>query len=133
MLELTLRDYGPQVYTQVRQVELVRLDDLASATLLPALIATAALIALTAGVRERRFWLVVAAFVLLVAAFLTSVTVNLPINSDQLDWSVQAPPPDWDGERDRWQVAHVVRTTAAVLAFGCLAAAALLGPPRARR
>jgi hypothetical protein len=52
---------------------------------------------------------------------------SLPINSLQLTWDVQAPPPDWADPRDRWQIAHVGRTGAALLAFAFafLSAAAL--------
>lgn len=128
VLELTLRTYDAHVYTQVRQVELVGLDDLASATLIPALVATTVLAALMAKARGRGFWLAVSAVALLVTAFVTSLLVNLPINSDQLGWSVQNPPADWASVRDNWQIAHVIRTTAATLAFGFLSAAAIVTP-----
>lgn len=123
ILELSLRDYDGSVYTQVRQVELDRLDTLASVTLIPALITTAILIALTVRGRGRAFWLTLTALVLLASVFVTTLIVNLPINGDQVGWSVTAPPADWAGIRDRWQIAHAVRTVAAVLAFASLGAA----------
>jgi hypothetical protein len=57
--------------------------------------------------------------------FATSQVVSIPINHDQLNWAVQAPPPNWARVRDRWQIAHLVRTVAAVLAFGLLTAATI--------
>jgi uncharacterized membrane protein len=125
VLEATLRGVGASVYTQVRGVELVHLDDLATATLVPALVATAVLAVLAVRRGGRSRWLVVTALVLLLLVFATSILVNLPINHDQLGWSVQAPPADWARVRDRWQVAHLVRTAAALLAFGCLGLAAV--------
>src|SRR3954471_4024932 len=125
VFELSLRRFGGSVYTQVRQVELLRLDDLASATLLPALLTTAVLVATALKTRGRTFWLTSTAFALLLTVLVTTLVVNLPVNSDQLDWDVQAPPADWASVRDRWQIAHAVRTVAAVLAFGLLNAAAL--------
>ncbi|RKE18566.1 anthrone oxygenase family protein [Streptomyces sp. TLI_171] len=129
VLELSLRQFDASVYTQVRQVELRRLDDLASATLLPALVATVALAvtAFRAGARGRAFRFPAAALVLLLLVLVTTVVVNLPVNADQLHWSVQAPPADWAAARDRWQLAHAVRTAAAVLAFGLLGAAPAAG------
>jgi uncharacterized membrane protein len=124
VLESTLRGSGAAVYTQVRQVELAHLDDLASATLIPTLVATALLVAFGARTRGPAFWLTLAALALLVTVFATSLAVNLPINADQASWNPQAPPADWARVRDRWQVAHAVRTAAAVLAFGCLSVAA---------
>lgn len=125
VIELTLRDFGAAVYTQVRQVELVHLDDLASATLIPTLLAVVVLVVSTARQRDRSFWLSLTALALLATVFATSLAVNLPINHDQHAWSVQAPPVDWASVRDRWQTAHAVRTGAALLAFGCLSAAAI--------
>jgi len=124
-LESSLRHYDRFVYAQVRQVELDRLDTLASITLIPALITMAILVALTVRTRERAFWLTLTALILLVTVLATTLIVNLPINADQIEWSVHAPPADWASSRDRWQIAHVVRTCAAVLAFGFLGTAAM--------
>ncbi|MGK5533004.1 anthrone oxygenase family protein [Streptomyces sp. URMC 129] len=121
VLETSLRDYDRTVYAQVRQVELDALDILATATLVPALLATAFLLFAVFRAKGPALWLPLAAFVLLLIVFVVSLTVNVPINGDQADWDVQAPPSDWADVRDRWQAAHVVRTVSAVLAFGLLA------------
>jgi hypothetical protein len=125
VLEASLRSYDADVYTQVRLVELDHLDTLASVTLLPAVLTTALLV--WAGFRRRgtAWGLTVVALVLLLVAVVVSLTVNLPINADQADWHVAAPPADWADVRDRWQIAHLARTVAAVVAFGLLSAAAL--------
>ena len=130
VLENSLRAYGGSVYTQVRKVELDSLDTLASVTLIPALLSTlvVALLAIRARGNDRS--LLFAACTLLVVVFVTTLAINLPINGDQADWSVQAPPPDWADVRDRWQLAHMVRTVAAILAFCSLTVAALVGRDR---
>ncbi len=117
VLENSLRGFDAAVYTQTRLVELDSLDKLASATLIPAMITTV-LLAIRARGNDRRVVLV--AIALLVVVFATTFAINLPINSDQSAWSVQNPPSDWADVRDRWQVAHAIRTAAAVLAFGLL-------------
>jgi hypothetical protein len=131
VLEKSLRGYDAAVYTQVRQVELDSLDTLASVTLIPALICTAIVGVLTIRARGNDRWLVLAALALLALVFVTSLTVNLPINSDQAGWSVQTPPADWASIRDRWQFAHVIRTVAALLAF-CSLTAATISPTAVR-
>jgi hypothetical protein len=68
------------------------------------------------------------ALVLLLLALLVSLAVNGPVNVEQLSWNVQAPPANWARIRDRWQIAHAVRTVAIVLALGYLSAA-ILGRP----
>jgi uncharacterized membrane protein len=117
VFENSLRGFDASVYTQTRLVELDSLDKLASATLIPAMITTV-LLAIRARGNDRRVVLVAVA--LLVVVFATTFAINLPINSDQAAWSVQNPPSDWASVRDRWQIAHTIRTVAAVLAFGLL-------------
>jgi Domain of unknown function (DUF1772) len=125
VIELAVRRFDASVYTQVRHVELAGLDVLASATLLPALAATALLIVADRK-RRRTFWLTLTALFLLLFAFVISLLINVPINTEQLAWTVQTPPAHWVTARDRWQLSHVARTGAAILALGCLAAAALI-------
>ncbi|WP_405933606.1 anthrone oxygenase family protein [Streptomyces sp. NBC_00827] len=127
VLENSLRDYDGKVYTQVRQVELDSLDTLASATLIPTIIATAILVigALKAKTKDRDLWIPLAALALLLLILILTVIVNLPINADQKDWTVTAPPSDWADVRDTWQTSHAVRTLAALLAFGLLAYSAI--------
>lgn len=124
VLENSLRGFDASVYTQVRLVELDSLDKLASVTLIPAIITTVVL-AIRARGNDRRVVLV--AIALLVVVFATTFAINLPINGDQASWSVQSPPADWADVRDRWQVAHLIRTLAALLAFGTLIGAAVRG------
>ena len=118
VLELSLRDFSGTTYAQVREVELVGLDRLATMTLVPALAAT--LWVVVASRRQPGMSRSLLPLLLLIAVFVLSLTVNLPINADQLDWNVDAPPADWADDRDRWQIAHAVRTVAAVLAFALL-------------
>jgi uncharacterized membrane protein len=128
VLENSLRSFDGADYTQVRQAELDGLDRLAAATLIPAMIATVVLVFLGFRTRSRTRWLALAALALMVTIFVVTLTINLPINSDQLDWSTDAPPADWADVRDTWQIAHAIRTVAAVVAFGLLATAAAIWP-----
>jgi hypothetical protein len=117
VLEYSLRSEGAAVYAQVRLIELKHLDDLATALLIPALIAISVL-ALTSFRRVAALrWLPITALLLLLTTFLISVSISVPINTVQQGWSVATPPANWVDVRDRWQLAHVARTTTAVLAF----------------
>jgi hypothetical protein len=122
-LKRGLRSFDAAVYTQVRQVELVGLDVLATVLLPPAIVATAILLVTAVRRRDGSRWLILAALVLPAAVFATSQLVSIPINADQVHWTVQATPLDWASVRDRWQIAHLGRIVAAVVAFGLLAAA----------
>ncbi|WP_253785364.1 anthrone oxygenase family protein [Nocardia amikacinitolerans] len=127
VLELSMRDAGGAVYTQVRHIELVAMDALATVTLVPALIVTATMTVRSYRNRTARRRLVAAALVLFALIVVVTAVVNLPINADQRDWLPTTPPQDWAHIRDRWQLAHAVRTAAAVIAFGCLVVAETSG------
>lgn len=125
VLETSLRDYDAKVYAQVRQVELDSLDTLASATLIPTIIATAILVFGAWKSKGRDLWLPLAALALLLLILILTIVVNLPINADQKDWTVTSPPSDWADVRDKWQTSHAVRTVASLVAFGLLAFSAI--------
>ena len=129
VLEASLRRFPASVYAQVRLVELDHLDNLATILLPAALLSTATLATMTMRRRERVRWLALIALGLLSATFIISVLINVPINTVQESWSVLAPPSDWMVVRDRWQIAHLMRTTTAVLAFTILAPAAITRRP----
>jgi len=122
VFEASLRSYGATVYTQVRLIELQHLDDLATGLLVPAILGSAALTLAVIRRRGSDRWLTLTAVLSLLVTLVISVSISVPINTAQLSWSVVAPPDDWSAVRDRWQLAHVVRTTTAVLAFVLLTA-----------
>jgi uncharacterized membrane protein len=132
VVEATLRGYGSAVYTQVRLIELAHLDDLATALLLPAIIASVVLAVAVFRRHGSSRWVPLTAVVLLLATLVISVSISVPINTAQASWSVVAPPFDWSAVRDRWQLAHVARTTTSVLAFVLLTVAAMT-PTRSKR
>jgi uncharacterized membrane protein len=130
VLELSLRQFDGTVYTQLQQVSLVGLPILASVLLFPALIATAAQVFLELKTKGLGLWLMAGALALLLAALVTTLVVNVPINLAEGGWNVRNPPGDWVAMRDRWQLGHAVRTFAALLAFGALSVAVVLHPIR---
>ncbi|MEV7885248.1 DUF1772 domain-containing protein [Streptomyces sp. NPDC002817] len=125
VLETSLRDYDAKVYAQVRQVELDSLDTLASATLIPTIIATVILVVGAWKAKGNDLYVPLAALALLLLILILTIVVNLPINADQKDWTVTSPPSDWADVRDKWQTSHVVRTVASLVAFGLLAFSAI--------
>ena len=117
VLEFSMRSENAAVYTQVRLIELKHLDDLATALLLPAILAVSILVLSTFRHRGARRWLAGTALLLLAATLVISVSISVPINTMQQGWSAADPPADWAEVRDRWQLAHVARTATSMLAF----------------
>jgi hypothetical protein len=124
-LELALRDLNGQGYTRVRQAEFAFFITFIGAVLLATLATVAVLVIHARKTHSATLRPAVIALVLLLLALLVTLAVNAPINVEQLSWNVEAPPAGWARVRDRWQIAHAVRTVAIVLAFGYLTAAIL--------
>jgi uncharacterized membrane protein len=124
-LELALRDLNGPEYVRVRQAEYAPFTWFIGVLIVSTFVAVV-LLALRAR-RERgpELPLLAWALGLILVALVVTLAVNGPINVEQTDWSAHAPPGDWARVRDRWQIAHAVRTVALVLAFGCLSTAAL--------
>lgn len=127
-LELALRRLDGPGYVQVRQAEHAYFPWFIGAILGPTFIAVVMLVILARKAGSPAMWPAGAALILLVLALVVSFVVNAPINVAQLDWNAQAPPADWASVRDRWQIAHAVRTLFCVIAFGCLGVAVIDRP-----
>ena len=126
VIELTLRGFDASVYTQVQQVKHLRLNQLAIATLTPTLASGLLLVLLLRPLHTTGFALTFTSLLCTAGALVITLRVNVPINADQMTWKVAAPPPNWAAIRDRWQVAHMLRTGLAVIAFCCQIIAAML-------
>lgn len=66
--------------------------------------------------------LAILAFACLVALGISSVVVNVPINTELQGWSPTRPPSDWSSVRDQWDAFHLLRTALSVFALGCVLA-----------
>jgi hypothetical protein len=128
ILELALRRLDGPAYVQVRQAEHDYFPWYIGVLLVPTYAATLLLVILARKAGSRALRPAAAALVLLALALVVSFAVNAPINLAQINWNAQAPPADWASVRDRWQVAHAVRTVLCVLALGCLATAVIDRP-----
>ncbi|MEU3534316.1 anthrone oxygenase family protein [Streptomyces murinus] len=125
VLELALRRLGAVAYIQVRQAEHDYFPWFIGVVFVPTFIAVVVLVFLARKAGSPALWPAAAALVL---ALVPTFVVNAPINLDQFDWNAQAPPADWAGVRDRWQIAHAVRTAFCVIALGCLGVAIIDRP-----
>jgi uncharacterized membrane protein len=76
----------------------------------------------------RAFGLATAALVLLLAARLITLTVNVPSDNEIAVWTVTTLPPDWETIRDRWHFYHSLRTFASLLGLGCAFGSVLATP-----
>ncbi|MEU6495873.1 anthrone oxygenase family protein [Streptomyces sp. NPDC049097] len=127
-LELALRQLNGPAYIRVRQAEFAFLTWYIGAVTVPALVAVVMLVLCARRAHSTALRPAVVALVLLLLALLVTLVVNGPVNVEELAWNAPAPPADWARVRDRWQIAHAVRTVAIVLALGCVGVAVLDRP-----
>jgi quinol-cytochrome oxidoreductase complex cytochrome b subunit len=122
VLELALRSLDGPHYVLVRQAEYEPFTWFIGAVFAATLIAMT--MAVTHACRADRPLLrpTIIALALILVAVVVTLVVNGPINLEQQGWDAQAPPTDWARIRDRWQIAHAVRTLALCLSLGYLTA-----------
>jgi uncharacterized membrane protein len=128
VLELALRRLDGPAYVEVRQATHVYFPWIIGALLVPTYGAVALLAVLARRAGSAAWRPAAAALVLLVLALVVSFVFNAPVNVDQMGWTPQEPPADWADIRDRWQIAHAVRTVLCLVALGCLASAVIDRP-----
>ncbi len=71
------------------------------------------------------FRLTLIALLLIVAAILYSVPTDISYNQQILSWNPAAPPADWAGVRDAWDLSNRLRAVPSLLAFALQAIAML--------
>jgi uncharacterized membrane protein len=78
--------------------------------LMPLSVTLAILLVLASrGERTLVLWLRVAAALCLIVTVITTLTVNVPINTRTASWQVTNEPSDWQDMRDRWHMFQGVR------------------------
>jgi uncharacterized membrane protein len=75
--------------------------------------------------RSAPFYLTLSGFLCLIAVLLITLLVNVPIDNQIKNWTVQTLPTDWQDIRDRWELFHTLRTFISLASLGLVLAAAL--------
>jgi hypothetical protein len=120
VLELALRSLDGSQYVAVRQAEYEYFTWFIGAVFLATLIAVVMLVVQASRTDRTLLRPALVALVLILVAVVVTAVVNGPINLEQQAWNTHALPADWARIRDRWQIAHAVRTVALCAALGCL-------------
>jgi quinol-cytochrome oxidoreductase complex cytochrome b subunit len=128
VLELALRELDGSAYVAVRHAEYDYFTWFIGLVFLPTIVTVVMFVITTYKAHSPLRRPALLALGLIVVAIAITLAVNGPINVEQLSWSTQSPPADWAAVRDRWQIAHAVRTLALILALVALSA-----PATARR
>jgi uncharacterized membrane protein len=88
------------------------------AILLPLALLTAlvTLALLWQGGRAAAFWWLLAGFLLMVAALVITLAVEVPIDNQITTWTAATLPGDWRSIQSRWELFHTIRTFLSIAA-----------------
>jgi uncharacterized membrane protein len=66
--------------------------------------------------RAAAFWWLLAGFLLMVAALVITLAVEVPIDNQIEDWTAATLPGDWRSIQSRWELFHTIRTFLSIAA-----------------
>ena len=99
------------------------------AILLPlALLSALVTLALLWRDRIAAFWWLAAGFVLMVAALVITLAVEVPIDNQIETWTAATLPGDWRSIQSRWELWHTIRTFASIAAVVAATISAVVTP-----
>ena len=122
VLELALRRLDGPAYVAARQAEYDYFTWFIGIVAVATLVTVTMLVVATYRAHSPLRRPALLALGLIVVAIAITLAVNGPINIEQLAWNAQSPPQEWAHIRDRWQIAHAVRTLALAGALVALSA-----------
>jgi uncharacterized membrane protein len=76
--------------------------------------------------REAAFWWLLAGFLLMVAALVITLAVEVPIDNRIEGWTVATLPGDWRSIQSRWELFHTIRTLVSIAAVVAVTIAAVV-------
>jgi hypothetical protein len=116
--------------------EMIRNLGMPMAILLPVALLSAlvTLALLWRGGRTVALWWLLAGFLLMVAALVITLAVEVPIDNQIKEWTATTLPADWRSIQSRWQAFHTVRTFLSIAAMVAVTVSAVVtarpsGPP----
>ena len=85
------------------------------------------------GARGPAFWWLLGGFLLMVAALVITLAVEVPIDDQIRTWTVATLPGDWRSIQSRWELWHAIRTFLSIAAVAAVTISAVVvaRPPHA--
>jgi uncharacterized membrane protein len=126
-LSRTMDQLSPETFVAVGH-EMIQNLGLPMAILLPLALLSAlvTLVLLWRGGRAVAFRWLLAGFLLMVAALVITLAVEVPIDNRIQEWTAATLPADWRSIQSRWELWHTVRTFASIAALAAVAIGAVV-------
>ena len=81
------------------------------------------------GRRAAAFWWMAAGFLLMVAALVITLAVEVPIDNQIQTWTAATLPGDWRSIQSRWEVFHTIRTFLSIAAVVAVTISGVVARP----
>lgn len=129
-LSRSIASIRPEVFLDIGQTMIGNLGRPMSLLMPAALLSSLVLLVLLfrQGTRAA-FSLALAGVLLMVAALVITLAVNVPIDNLIKGWTATTLPAGWTDTRDRWEFYHGLRTFASICSVCCVVASALCQVP----
>ena len=115
-LSRTMDQLSPETFVAVGH-EMIQNLGMPMAVLLPlALLRGLVTLVLLWPHRTAAYWWLAAGFVLMVAALVITLAVEVPIDNQIETWTAATLPGDWRSIQSRWELWHTIRTFASIAA-----------------
>jgi uncharacterized membrane protein len=132
-LSRTMDQLSPETFLAVGH-EMIQNLGVPMAVLLPlALLSALVTLVLLWPDRTAAFWWLAAGFVLMLAALVITLAVEVPIDNQIETWTAATLPGDWRSIQSRWELWHTVRTFASIAAVVAAAISAVVAPRPSRQ
>ena len=80
------------------------------------------------GGRTAAFWWLATGLLLMIAALVITLAIEVPIDHQIQDWTVATLPDDWRSIQSRWELWHTIRSFASIAALAATTISLALGP-----
>ena len=129
-LSRTMDRLAPETFLAVGH-EMIRNLGVPMALLLPLSLLSALVTLVLVGRSERAaaFWWLLAGFLLMVAALVVTLAVEVPIDNQIQTWTAATLPGDWRSIQARWELFHTIRTFASIAAVIAVTVSAVVTRP----
>ena len=132
-LSRTMDQLSPETFLAVGH-EMIQNLGVPMAVLLPlALLSALVTLVLLWPDRTAAFWWLAAGFVLMLAALVITLAVEVPIDNQIETWTAATLPGDWRSIQSRWELWHTVRTYASIAAVVAATISAVVAPRPSRQ
>jgi uncharacterized membrane protein len=132
-LSRTMDQLSPETFVAVGH-EMIQNLGVPMAVLLPlALLSALVTLVLLWPDRTAAFWWLAAGFVLMLAALVITLAVEVPIDNQIETWTAATLPGDWRSIQSRWELWHTVRTFASIAAVVAATISAVVAPRPSRQ